>query len=429
MGVPIHHRNALAKLIVDRTLSPKGLSGIFLAATRRTGKTTFVKEDITPYLHKKEVEVMYVDLWADRTRDPGELIRDAIRSQLKKNEGAILKWARRGGLDKVKLYGLEVDINKVGIGAEQTFAEALKQLSAATGRMIVLVVDEAQQALETEAGRNTLFALKAVRDELNGSEYSGFRIIATGSNRDKLSLLVNGKDQAFMGAVLVDLPPLGKEYLEWEMEYYEGDHKPSIEALQEVFKGASNRPEILRKVLDDLAFDLEVTPQNVDEKLREGLERVITDAKQNFLRDFHSLPPLQSAVFSVMAALDRKFYPYMSETVEMYQKECARLTASTVNINESTIQYALDALRTKTLIWSSSRGVYQIEEAQHKEWLAADYRARNAPAAPQLEHDNVVAAHWELADQKVPSRSSRALTDERLIPRPVPRPVHLVEES
>lgn len=38
--------------------------------------------------------------------------------------------------------------------------------------MIVLIIDEAQHAITTEAGVATMFALKAARDELNSSRHS-----------------------------------------------------------------------------------------------------------------------------------------------------------------------------------------------------------------------------------------------------------------
>jgi hypothetical protein len=60
-----------------------------------------------------------------------------------------------------------------------------------------------------------LFALKAARDELNSSEHFGLRIVATGSNRDKLAMLRNSKDQAFFGAPLVAFPALDAGYIQW----------------------------------------------------------------------------------------------------------------------------------------------------------------------------------------------------------------------
>ena len=46
-------------------------SGLFLTAPRRTGKSTFMREDLVPALKDRGVLTTYVDLWEDRQRDPG----------------------------------------------------------------------------------------------------------------------------------------------------------------------------------------------------------------------------------------------------------------------------------------------------------------------------------------------------------------------
>jgi hypothetical protein len=213
---------------------------VFISAPRRTGKSTLINEDIVPYLRDAGAEVIYVDLWSDRSRDPVDLISEAIREHLLQRECAILKWARKGWLDKVKFAGIEMDIGKVGIGSGKTIAKALAELSDATEHMIVLVIDEAQHSITTEAGADTLFALKAARDQLNGSAHFGFRLIATGSSREKLSLLVQGKDQAFLSAVLMDLEPLGDDYLAWELTQCDESVKPSMDVVKRAFAAASS---------------------------------------------------------------------------------------------------------------------------------------------------------------------------------------------
>jgi len=372
MSVPIFHRTALAEVIANRTLSPKGLSGVFLAAPRRTGKSTLINEDIIPYLVKKGAEVVYVDLWSDRSRDPGDLISEAIRQHLLQREGAILQWARKGGLDKVNVGGLQLDIAKVGIGSGKTIAQAFAELSDATEKMIVLIIDEAQHAITTEAGATALFALKATRDLLNGSSHHGFRLIATGSNRDKLSLLVNGKDQAFLNAALVDLDPLGDDFLAWEMSQFEGKFHPSMDMLRKAFAVCGYKPESLRKALDDLAFKSDVNDNNVDVMFQQGLDKIMREAKEGFMRQVNSLPPLQAAVLYVMAQTGAKYAPFRPLTVQMYAEICNKIAVDEPRVETSSIQYALESLRTKMLIWSSSRGVYAIEDSQHAAWLVED---------------------------------------------------------
>lgn len=382
MRVPIFHRAVLAQNIALRALSHRGLSGVFISAPRRTGKSTLIKEDMLPFFEKKGVEVIYVDLWQNRDRDPGELISEAVADHLRTREGALLQWARKGGLDRVKVGGIEVDINKVGIGQGKSFAKALSELSDATGAMIVLVIDEAQHAMTTEAGATALFSLKAARDELNGSTHHGFRLIATGSNRDKLHLLAQGKDQAFMGAATMDLEPLGKDYIEWERALHDGPFRPSIESMGKVFASAGHRPETLRKVLDDLAFRFDVTVENVDALFEQAFDQVMVDARQAFMRQINSLPPLQAAVITVMAREGIDFAPFRPHTIDLYENQCIALSREPVRIDDSAVQYALEALRTKTLVWKSARGVYAVEDFQHVTWLVGSIDVDPGTKAP-----------------------------------------------
>ncbi len=88
----------------------------------------------------------------------------------------------------------------MGLSKGVSLTAALAALSDETGQLIVLIIDEPQHAIASAAGADALFALKAARDELNSSAHQGLRIVATGSNQDKLAMLRNSKDQAFFGA-------------------------------------------------------------------------------------------------------------------------------------------------------------------------------------------------------------------------------------
>ena len=93
------HRNALAQEMVNAlqglSLLGDAHNGLFLAAPRRTGKSTFLQGDLKPALQAAGVVVVYVDLWADARRDPGVLIADAIARALEPQLGVVARTARR----------------------------------------------------------------------------------------------------------------------------------------------------------------------------------------------------------------------------------------------------------------------------------------------------------------------------------------------
>ena len=105
---------------------------------------------------------------------------------------------------------------------------------------------------------------------------------------------------------------------------------------------------------------------------QQGLDKIMREAKEGFMRQVNSLPPLQAAVLYVMAQTGAKYAPFRPLTVQMYAEICNKIAVDEPRVETSSIQYALESLRTKMLIWSSSRGVYAIEDSQHAAWLVED---------------------------------------------------------
>jgi hypothetical protein len=81
-------------------------NGLFLAAPRRTGKSTFLQSDLAPELERRDIAVVYVDLWADQTRDPGSLIAEAIGKIIATHQGWVAKAAKATHLDSITIAGV-----------------------------------------------------------------------------------------------------------------------------------------------------------------------------------------------------------------------------------------------------------------------------------------------------------------------------------
>jgi hypothetical protein len=101
MADPVFHRPELAKDLADLILSDAVLSparsGLFLAAPRRTGKSTFLREDLMPALVRRGAAVLYVDLWADKALEPGLAIVSLIRAASENvSQGGSRQGQRRG---------------------------------------------------------------------------------------------------------------------------------------------------------------------------------------------------------------------------------------------------------------------------------------------------------------------------------------------
>jgi hypothetical protein len=363
----VFNRGTLATELASKILSASptsaSASGLFLAAPRRTGKSTFLREDLRPALEGIGALVVYADLWEDRRADPGEVIVGAVRSELSKHDGVIKRIARSAGMEKVAIGGMSFSLDRVGLGDGISLSAALAALSDEAGKPIVLVIDEAQHAITSDKGNDALFALKAARDELNSSRHKGLRVVATGSNRDKLAMLRNSREQAFFGAPLVNFPSLGLDYVQWFCDRVDLPGKLDPARVFELFKRASFRPELLGAAADVLRFEFGIDANDVEEKFAAAVEEQIGDSNTEQLRVIHNLTPLQSTVLRVMAVRGSQYAPFEAATMEAYGAVLKTIDPkSDGNVDVSSAQQALSALQDKALVWRAARGVYALEE-------------------------------------------------------------------
>ena len=250
-----------------------------------------------PALERREVLVIYVDLWKDRSAEPSDVIGEAVRAALEARAGAT-GLIRRLGIDEISVAGVTVARSGIGPGSPLSLSAALEALSEQGRRPIALLIDEAQHASTSDAGTNALFALKAARDELNGSRYHGLRIVATGSNRDKLAGLVGSKAQAFYRATLVDLPPLGEGYVRWFVAQQRFGEELDAGKVLRLFERSGHQPELLNQAADRLTLEepgTAATGLGLGERLAAHLDAVIAADENELVDAVLALAPLERA--------------------------------------------------------------------------------------------------------------------------------------
>lgn len=374
----VFHRAELADKLVTQILTVSvgsaASSGVFLAAPRRTGKSTFLREDLRPAFEAKDTLVVYADLWANPTADPGDVIVGAIRAALAATDGVLLRLAKGTGLNKVSIAGtVNFDLDRVGLGADVSLTEALVALSDETKKTVVLIIDEAQHAITADSGIAALFALKAARDELNSSLHHGLRIVCTGSNRDKLAMLRNSKDQAFFGAPMVNFPTLGRDFIDWFCEKTDLPFALDPEKVWPLFAAAGYRPELLGSAADLFRFDFELETASGPDKFAAEVARLAEEMNQVQRKVIHSLTPTQLAVLRVMAASGNDYAPFEAATMGKYRQAMALagVAPEDVKADVPAVQQALMALQDKKLVWRAARGVYMVEEQSVVDTLAA----------------------------------------------------------
>lgn len=376
---PIFKRELLAKTLAN-DLAGESLvdysSGMFLAAPRRTGKSTFLNNDLIPECARRGWLPVYVDLWADREADPADLISAAIGNALGQYQSAFEKVAKKAGIDKINLLRtLSWDFSKPRLPQGTTLAQALGVLHAVAGKMVVLVIDEAQHALNTESGINAMFALKAARDQLNrGSDPDGLRLVFTGSSRDKLANLVLKSKQPFYGANITPFPLLGKEFVAFITQVWNqrlaATNQFKVEDLEYAFGLVGRRPEMLAKLLAEVSVGLGEAG-NLGELLKTGALNHQAGVWSDYESAFNELSPLQQAVLEVMArrVIDKQpFSPFSEQTFTEINRRL-ELSQNLPNATAPNVQKALEVLREQELVWKANRGEYALEDSAMAEWL------------------------------------------------------------
>jgi hypothetical protein len=376
----------LANALQGRLAFSDAPNGLFLAAPRRTGKSTFLQSDLSPELVRRQVVVVYVDLWADQKRDPGSLIAEAVGRALLKQLDAVAKATKSAGLESITLGGLKIDTSKIGKVDGTTLADALRALVDAAKNPVALIIDEAQHALTSEAGETAMAALKSARDQLNSPDHIRLMLVMSGSDRDKLLRLVNTNAAPFYGSQIQRMPELGSDFIAHIAQLIT-NQRPDLgdinqATLHQAFVLFGQRPQFFMDALGQVLSPLAAhTGRFEDALLAQALERQRSDEAQ-LESDYTALKPLEQAVLWRMLELGTRFRPYDAEALLFYNDKTGQ------KITVAKAQKALESLRAHqpSLIWKSARSEYAVEDAAMLRWYAQRVAAGTwPPVAPQLD--------------------------------------------
>jgi len=397
---PIYHRPELAQrlaamLLGNDPLSGAGRSGLFLSAPRRTGKSTFLRNDLIPTVEKAGAIAIYVDLWADKTRDAADLIADAIRDALAAHTGRLARGLR--ALQRIKKAGAKgelagfkgefgFELETIGQPHGTTLAKALEALHRRLDKPVVLIIDEAQHALSTETGADTLFALKAARDALNlAAKKPQLAILATGSARGKIADMVMRRNQAFYGASVETFPPLGEPFVQHLLSRMlshrlSKDRMPAASRLMGAFQMLGSRPEDLRKAIHDGL----VRPEpDLGEAIVAAAQEQRGLALAELRKQLGVLNNLQLAILKRMVKLGDGAQPFSQDSVEYYRNDTGNQ-----RINPPSVQKALDVLVASGFVWRSSRGVYALDDVTVAEFFYDEAVQDSLLRELNLRHDS-----------------------------------------
>ena len=369
-------------------------NGLFLAAPRRTGKSTFLQRDLAPELERRGVAVVYVDLWADKTRDPGSLVAEAIGKVIDANLGLVAKGAKAMKLDSVQVAGvLKLDTARIGKPDGATLTEALRTLSEKARKPIALIIDEAQHALTSELGETAMAALKAARDNLNTPGDAKLMLVMSGSDRDKLLRLVNANGAPFYGSTVNRMPALGADFIDFVRELIETQTpslKPvDVEKLKVAFEQFGSRPQFFSAALAEALSPLATHGGRFEDALLEAAMVRQAEDEGQMESEFLALRPIEQVVLWRLLEQSGRFRPYDAEALKFYREKLSKPGQPPARVTAQNAQAAVESIRQRTpaLVRKSARGEYSVDEAMMHSWYAKRVAAGTWPPKGDFVYD------------------------------------------
>lgn len=376
----VFHRPAYAEAMAEQLLHPSALhqsvrSGVFLSGIRRVGKTTFLRQDLIPALEARGAVVIYVDLWTDVSKSPAGLVHEAVRETLAQLEapGSGLLKRFKGANIGAAGFSLGFQIDSVGTPGGTTLAQVFTALVAKVRTDVVLIVDEVQQTLSSEDGRNLMHALKAARDAVNARPDTPghFLFLGTGSHKSLVTDMSSRRSQPFTGAVSTQYEVLGADFVEWQLHRVSatpGAKVPSLAVALAGFQAMGSRPEELLKALRQLQGISALLPDQAFPVICDTLASAAADIELRAIDDFGELGRL---IFGRIAAGSEGGVSglFSADALADYSRSVG------TPVDAPQVQGLTDKMIAANLITRPGHGIYTVADP----FVRSVWRQRNEP--------------------------------------------------
>lgn len=359
-------------------------NGLFLAAPRRTGKSTFLQNELSPALERSGRVVVYVDLWSDKSRNPGALIADAVAAELQKHLGIVARTAKAAGLDELNIAGwMKIDTTRIGKIDGATLTDALRALCETSRKPVALIIDEAQHSLTSDEGETAMTALKSARDQLNRPGDTRLLLVMSGSDRDKLLRLVNSNAAPFFGSAISRMPELDRDFIVHIAALVERSYPRlapiDVDILWDAFQRLAHRPQPLLRILGTVLSPLTPPAPGFERDVLALAEEQRANDERAMESAYLVLRPLEQAVLWRMFEQKDRFRPYDAEALTFYREKTGE------KITAQKAQAAIASLRAQTpsLMWKSAKGEYALDDTGMYQWFEKRSREGTWPPAVQ----------------------------------------------
>lgn len=335
-------------------------------APRRTGKTVFLRKDLTPAAEAAGFTVAYVDLWQTRLNPGIAIVRGLEEALTPKTLAQKALHKLQEPVKKVKASGsggkLEGAI-EIEMGDEK---KEVTELALRIEELVVklvskkklLLVDEAQELARNK--ENELMAM-ALRTAITKNS-DKLRVVFTGSSRTQLANVFSSSNAPLfsVGATVQEFPRLGRELVEFVAEKFQvaSGRTFDVAAGWTAFEDFHQQPEPFLSVVVAMLMDPSLRFERAV-----AIEKAEQDKEENHEGTWASLDAMQRQLL-LLFVNDPQAKPFGKAALAKLAK-----ALGVPSLAPTDVQYALNSLKTKTIISKAPGGVHTFESAAFERWV------------------------------------------------------------
>lgn len=331
-------------------------------APRRVGKTYFLDHDLAPAARNAKWLPVYADLWLQKSA-PLDAINHALEEAL---DDVNVPRSELGRLAKTPVkrigaLGASLDIGEaparraLPAAAELRLDALVARLAAASGKRVLLMLDEIQALGDVSEGDKIIATLRAVlhkRREILSAVF-------TGSSQENMTrMLSTAGAPMYQFAQLLDFPALGDEFLQQLADHFARVHPRKTLALTDLrrtFVRIGFKPRLMRDLVKSISAE---GLTDIDA----GVSRFLLDERQ--LAGWHALlQPHDLFERAVLVTIAQSRPPMGRETLAAL----ARLPGPRPTVAK--VRAAIERLRRAGLVAKGARSGTTIDDPLFAEYL------------------------------------------------------------
>ncbi|CAB3755734.1 hypothetical protein [Paraburkholderia humisilvae] len=344
------------------------LTSLTIFAPRRTGKTVFLREDLTPAAQQMGYVVVYADLWQTR-QTPGAALVHALQSPhepdtLARKLKARLLPSLKSLKGKAEIAGTSIE-GAIELNDDKKLAAANTALQLdellgglARRRPVLLLVDEAQSLGRSEEGEDVARALRTALTRYKDR----LRVVFTGSSRTQLGHVFTDTRAPLYSAAnpLQDFPLLDDAFVKFVATRFAAatSRKLSVPKAKAAFAQFHRRPEPLLEV----AITLMMQPRmSFEDAVAFQLDKLA--GAEGHETTWDSLSALERLLVREIAG-NPAFRPFSRDKLAAFKEQLG-----VAALGATQVQRALSRLAGKNIVLKSPRDVYEFENENFGIWV------------------------------------------------------------